>query len=212
MSMPMEMSFKCFICKTESRQTILASTNAFGSPDLDLRPPPMKRNTMHWWIQECPVCGYVSSNIDNRTKIKAEFLKTEEYLSCDSMNFSSDLAARFYKYYMINLADRKRDLAFHAVLHAAWACDDAGDTKNAINCRKLAILQLEKRTDKDENLKVQKADLLRRAGLFEELAAEYGGLKFKDEKMQKIIEFQLEKAEQKDSGRYTVADVLRNFD
>lgn len=46
MSLPLFTNNKCAVCGKESEQITLASTNTFGSPDLDLRPPEMKRSTM----------------------------------------------------------------------------------------------------------------------------------------------------------------------
>jgi hypothetical protein len=53
----------CVICGEMCRNTVLMSTNTFGSPDLDLRPPPMQRNTMGTWVQSCRSCGYVAADI-----------------------------------------------------------------------------------------------------------------------------------------------------
>lgn len=53
----------CGVCGGISEQTGLQSTNAFGSPDLDLRPPEMERSTMCYWVQTCPQCGYCASDI-----------------------------------------------------------------------------------------------------------------------------------------------------
>ena len=55
--------YKCAVCGTEKEFYGIASTNSFGSPDLDLRPPEMQRSTMGQWIQQCPKCGYVSGSI-----------------------------------------------------------------------------------------------------------------------------------------------------
>lgn len=56
-------SKKCLVCGTVSQFSALQSTNSFGYSDLDFRPAEMKRSTMPYWIQECPCCGYVSSDI-----------------------------------------------------------------------------------------------------------------------------------------------------
>ena len=34
----------CTVCSAKSEQTVIGSTNAFGAPDLDLRPPEMQRS------------------------------------------------------------------------------------------------------------------------------------------------------------------------
>jgi ribosomal protein L37E len=50
----------CANCGAQSSHATLGSTNEFGSPDLDLRPPQMMRATMNAWLQECPACGLVA--------------------------------------------------------------------------------------------------------------------------------------------------------
>ena len=144
MSVPSIVEEICFICKKPSEQTILLSTNQFGSSDLDLRPPEMRRSTMIWWVQECPHCGYVNSNISNPTKIPEGWFTSEEYLSYGGREFVSRLAERFYKQHMIAMMEGNVKTAFFAVLHSAWACDDAGDYDSAVFCRKKALETLDK--------------------------------------------------------------------
>jgi len=55
---------KCAVCGRESNQTRITSYSTFGYPDLDFRPPSMFRETMNYWIQECPHCSYVNTSID----------------------------------------------------------------------------------------------------------------------------------------------------
>lgn len=211
MSRPIFINNKCAVCGNESEQITLASTNTFGSPDLDLRPPEMKRSTMCWWIQECPHCGYISESIDDETNIDKDFLQSAEYISCSGKTFASELAQKFYKYYLINLLDENEEDAFYAVLHAAWACDDIKDIDNAVHCRKLAIVEIEKLINETDNptLLVQKADLLRRAGLFQSVIIEYSNNNFEKELLNQIIAFEIEKSVQEDMGCYTVADVTQ---
>ena len=67
-----KISAECVICGKESEHTSITSSNAMGSPDLDLRPPEMQRSTMEWWLQECPACGYVAPDIsESVASIKA---------------------------------------------------------------------------------------------------------------------------------------------
>ena len=85
---------RCSVCGEESEHLAIGSTNAFGSPDLDLRPPEMQRSTMPHWVQECPKCGYVACVISDKCPVSAEFLKSEEYLSCGRISFESRLAKK----------------------------------------------------------------------------------------------------------------------
>jgi hypothetical protein len=141
--------------------------------------------------------------------VTAEGLQSHDYKSCGGRTFKSDLSERFYKYYLINLEDNNEKDAFFAVLHAAWACDDTKDVKNAIFCRKLALEKLEKVivTDKNaEELIVLRADLLRRTGQFDVVIKEYLHKKFSLDMLNQIIAFQIARSKEKDVRCYTVDD------
>ena len=203
---------KCAVCGHVFMHVELMSTNSFGSPDLDLRPPGMKRDTMHLWIQECPKCGYISEDISDPRPITKEFLKSKEYKNCDGIKFASGLAEQFYKYHKINLAENDTKGAFFALLHAAWACDDEPDDKNARLCREKALplisLLIGEKTKDKETLKLMKADILRRAGRFQELITEYKDVRFDQEVMDQILAFELKLAENKDTACYRVTDAV----
>lgn len=138
-------------------------------------------------------------------------MQSAEYISCSGKSFASELTQKFYKYYLINLLDENEEDAFYAVLHAAWACDDAEDIDNAVYCRKLAVVEIEKLINETDNptLLVQKADLLRRAGLFQLVINEYSNINFEEELLNQIIAFEIEKSLQEDMNCYTVADVTQ---
>lgn len=204
--------YTCAVCGETHEFRVIGSTNTFGgAPDLDLRPPEMQRSTMSHWIQECPSCGYISSSVDEDTTINADFLKTPEYLSCDGINFESALAARFYKYYKISLHDSKPRDAFFAILHAAWACDDYQDDVNAAHCRKLSLPLLseliDSATDEKETLSLIQADIMRRAGLFDEVKRRFADTRYSQDLLNQILEFELSRADQHDVDCYTVSDV-----
>ena len=210
MSSPRQISSTCAVCGKTSIRMILASSNTFGAPDLDLRPSEMMRSTMSWWVQECPHCGYVSKSLEDRTQVDAAWLRQEEYVSCDGLNLPSNLARRFYKFYRINLADGSHGAAFYAALHAAWVCDDEKDRENAVLCRKLALKEMDVLRDQvwdNEELLVLRADILRRAGLFQELLREYESMSWKEALHGKIIAFQLRKARAGDDRCYRISDV-----
>ena len=40
----------CANCQGQNEQIIIGSTNQFGSPDLDLRPPETARGTILHWL------------------------------------------------------------------------------------------------------------------------------------------------------------------
>lgn len=125
--------FQCSVCGgTTSFQTIM-STNAIGSPDLDLRPPEMQRSTMSAWVQTCPHCGYASTSIDRPTSVTKAWLSSSEYASVADVSDGTEktplpvLAKEFYMSSKCYLADGSLDDAVTDLICAAWACDDAGE-------------------------------------------------------------------------------------
>ncbi len=202
---------ECSVCGSVNTYQLVASTNAFGAPDLDLRPPEMQRSTMFAWVQVCPECGYAAADVSTHTIVQREFLESQAYLTCDGMDLRSPLAEKFYRQHMILSVEGKYKEAFFAVLHAAWACDDADDAGSAKACRILAINILERLREADsaesESRMLIRADLLRRSGRFDALIRQYSGLHFSEELLESIRAFQVRKAGEHDDSRYTVADV-----
>ena len=214
MTTMMPIKCKCAICKSRNSYHVLSSTNSFGSPDLDLRPPEMMRSTMYLWVQECPKCGYVSSEVSDPSGVTKEWLQSKKFLTCDGISFASELAKRFYKYYLISLEDGKTEDAFYAVIHAAWACDDKGDTENAKHCRTVAIplaaALIDKNPENKDNILLIQADLMRRACQFKELIDQYASVRFDEVLSNQILEFQIEKAKVEDAACYRVENVVKN--
>lgn len=208
-----QITHKCSVCGTVSEFTALASSNQMGSPDLDLRPAPMERYTMEYWLEECPNCGYISDQVSDPCDIDIEFLKSDKYRTCDGIGFKSELAKKFYKSYKIDLLNGMERKAFYAILHAAWACDDEKDHENASVCRKKAIPLITKMIaysrNRNKNFLLIKADLLRRSGCFEQLLTEYADVKFNDQLLDQILAFQLEKAKQQDTDCYSVNQAMK---
>ena len=189
----------------------MTSTNSWGRPDLDLRPAPMYRDTMNVWLMECPHCGYVAKGLNNELKTTSDILKSEEYLTCEGNDFKSDLSKRFYRRYLISKAEKEYNSEFYSLLHCAWACDDADDGL-AVEMRKLAVNLVDKVDDENENLKLIKADLLRRSLQFERLIEEYSDFTSNDKLSYSIIRFQLGLAAMEDSDCYTIQEVVNEFD
>lgn len=205
---------KCAVCGAVNRYRIMASTNEFGSPDLDLRPSEMRRSTMSFWVQKCPKCGYVSKRISKLTRVTEQWLCSEKYVKCNGISFESGLAEKFYQQYLISLEDQGTKDAFYALLHAAWSCDDEMDEENSKYCRELAIPLLEelirKEGENKETLQLIKADLMRRSGHFDELLTEYTAARFSEDLLNQILDFQIQKAKEKDKACYRISDAARS--
>lgn len=196
---------KCALCGFEHDYFAVGSTNTFGgSADLDSRPPEMLRSTMKYWIEECPQCGYVSSDISRKADIAASFLKTEGYLICEGHEFVSDLAQRFYRQYLIRKENNDTENEYYALLHCIWACDDSEDTANAKECRKKAVPLLDEMirdNHRDKDLfNVMRADLLRRSGCFEQVIREYTDYRSAFPAFNAVIEYQVYLSEKQDDA------------
>ncbi|MBE6497548.1 MAG: hypothetical protein E7Z81_04640 [Methanobrevibacter sp.] len=203
---------KCSVCGRTSLQPVLGSTNTWGYPDIDLRPPEMQRSTIDIWLVECPHCGYVASNIENELEVPADILKTDEYLTCEGKNFKSKLSERFYKHYLISKAENNHDSEFLSLLHCAWTCDD-NDDKLAVEIRKMALksmYKIEPQEDDEKNaLKLIEADLLRRSLQFDEVIRKFKDVILEDKTQNDIISFQIELSMNKDSACHTVEEVVK---
>lgn len=120
-----EESVVCGACGRVFTHHALASTNSFGSPDLDTRPPEMQRSTMHAWIQRCPSCGYCSRDASEFQDSLRAVLDSSEYRSQLADTRYPELASSFICSGMLADASERPDDAGWAYLHAAWVLDDA---------------------------------------------------------------------------------------
>lgn len=212
MSLPFIREVECGICGKKSTQFLLASTSAWGAPDLDLRAPEPQGNSMGMMVHECPHCGYVSEGLRSNTGIDADWINREEYKTCSGICFKSELAKRFYRHYLIKKACGDTREIFDAIVCTAWCCDDDRDVKNAILCRKVAVKEAEVLMEiepDNEELRVQRIDLLRRARMFRRAVEVGENFRATNELLQKIVDFEVEKSKDKDAVRYRVSDVVR---
>ena len=208
MSQIMNERVKCAVCGQFSTQINLISTNQLGSPDLDLRPAPMARDTMAWWLQACPHCFYVAEDLRQESPVSLSWLAREQYRTADGISFPTELARNFYRRHLIAAEMGHTGEAYAAVLHAAWVCDDEGDCENAVRCRKLALTFLDDAIEKsgpNEDMIMIRADLLRRSGQFDKLIREYSDRTFSKAILNDIVAFQLKRAAEKDTQCYTIA-------
>lgn len=165
---------KCAVCGKTSEHTGIGSTNAFGSPDLDTRPPKMKRSTIDMWIQTCPSCGYCAPNISERIEKASEVVRSDSYQQQLNNPEFPKLANAFLCFSLIQESAGDYAGAGWASIHASWACDDAGSYVAAQKCRKKAVTLLQKAKEKGQRFAEQAGaeeammvDLLRRSGQFE---------------------------------------------
>ena len=203
---------KCAVCGKSSEHPEIMSTNEFGAPDLDLRPAPMKRDTMNTWVKECPHCGYVGSDLSAECKLSTEKM-TELYNEVEVMHewpSKPGISARkFAKLGNILATTGKHQDAAWQFLCAAWAFDDLGDQVKASIWRTRAIDQIDICLDKGfaENLFCMRVDMLRRTGKMKEVLeiVPPGGLLSKNALA--VIEYQKSLAATNSTGTKTLKDV-----
>ena len=207
----------CAICAEVSEHTTIASTNSFGSPDLDLRPPEMKRSTMAFWIQECPACGYSAGSIEDASSGTKTVMTSEVFLALQSGPLNKTLAGKFLKASLIAEASNDFNSAADNVLCAAWAADDARDEDGACRYRdKSADLFLKslngvhETAEKTIVTKTRLVDILRRATRWDEASKIASELlqEDMDPTIRSILTFQKTAVDNKDAQPYTVAQAM----
>jgi len=129
---------RCALCADESEYTIIGSTNAVGYPDLDTRPPEMRRSTIFAWVQRCPNCGYCAAEIFNPCTTARTVVASSAYKQQLNDGAFPVLANSFLCKAILDEARGDQAAATWAHIHAAWACDDAECPVQARSCRRSA--------------------------------------------------------------------------
>jgi len=211
---------KCSVCRRKSSHTSVVSTNSFGSPDLDTRPPEMQRSTMQYWIERCPNCGYCTTDLSKSSVTVKKIIKNKEYINQLNNKRFPSLANSFLCYSIIQQSEKDFNGATWSVIHAAWVCDDAFRDEEAVFCRKLAIelLNLAEQisegevidnAEKESNF-VLKIDLMRRARDFgnaqELLSANME--KLINDNVKNVLEYQIFLINKNDDMVYTLEEAF----
>lgn len=115
---------RCAVCGAQHEYTSIGSTNAFGSPDLDTRPPEMQRSTIFAWVQRCPKCGFCASNISKASDQAISVIRSEAYHEQLSDPSMPELANSFLCKSIIDETAGDYGSAAWSLIHAAWVCDD----------------------------------------------------------------------------------------
>lgn len=202
---------KCCKCNAKCNVVVLESTNTFGSPDLDLRPPEMQRSTMDMWLQECPHCGYINYDLALDNGINKDFINSKQYKASltDNKDSKYGLACKFYKFYLEMMELDLISKAYIALLHTAWCCDDIKEYEIAKDCRNkmTKLFELFSEDDKNnENIIARHIDVMRRAGKFEDIIKQYSNFCAKTDIIQKVITFQIKLSMANDDSCYRIED------
>lgn len=208
----------CAHCQAENNVSEIGSTNAFGSMDLDMRPPPMERDTLDMLIHRCQTCGYCAPDLEEHAGHK-DLLDSPGYRAILDDGRYPDLARTYLAHALI--AESAGDLVAAALAQrsAAWVCDDQGaDMADSARCCRIAVLRLleslhqadQTFTDDRVSDSILELDLLRRAGQFDETRQRASALlqTALPDILRSISAFQLELAGSRDGACYRVVDAV----
>jgi len=212
---------RCSVCGSESEYAGIGSTNAFGSADLDTRPPEMERSTIFAWVHRCPECGYCASDVSAPRAEAAAVVSKNEYKTQLGDPTYPELANSFLCKAMVDQGFKDYYAATWALIHAAWACDDSDHENQATMCRKRAADMLIKAEEHGQQVAEQEgastailADLLRRSGRLEQarqvIATRRGGIT--EDIIAQILDFQAILLDRNDMTCHTFAEALEKRD
>ena len=139
---------------------------------------------------------------------EAFFAYLEAGLVPDDAHYHA-MTDKFLRKALISEKSGKYMTAFHDYLHAAWASDDINDEAWMFEARKRALRVMEKFSDAEmnDNHCVIRADLLRKTRQFERLLREYSEARFDKNLLDRMVRFQIQLAEKKDTATYTIDDL-----
>lgn len=204
----------CAACGAEGNQYAILSMSSFGWPDLDLRPPEMRRSTMFAWLEDCPSCGFVAADIAVITDGERLAMGESGWQSLVVGRESGGLANRFRRRAFIEERSGKAGRAAFRTLCAAWVADDEDDLEAARAHRTEAARLFIAALNADPppgagdatDWTIQLVDVLRRLGRWEE-AADYCQrlIGHHVAKVDAIGRFQARMIDEGDDRRFTMA-------
>lgn len=206
---------RCSLCGSENEYDVIGSTNAFGSADLDTRPPEMKRSTIFAWVQRCPECGYCASNVSKSRPGLQAMLKRKEYKRQLIDPEYPELANSFLCKAIVDQEAGDYAAATWALIHSAWVCDDSDRSAQAKVCRTKAAKMLliaekhgQKMAGQEGGSTALLADLLRRAGQSKEarklIAERRGGIT--EDIIAQVLDFETTLLDKNDVSCHTIAE------
>lgn len=208
----------CSVCGKKSKQTAIMSTNQFGSPDLDLRPPEMMRSTMAYWVEECPHCHYAYPSIETKVEGAEALLNELSLMDGPWKSRTGSLTKRFMTAsHIAECASQVMEAAEYA-LNAAWDADDSQDDASARDCRGRAASLLEnalanEEIEADEKIghSTRLVDIMRRSQKWDPASELAKSLLMQNPSspIDKILEFQIDACRRKDAACYKISDVIK---
>lgn len=205
---------KCAICGSEIECKEIMSTSAFGSMDLDTRPPQMKRSLLPVEIQYCPNCHYSNYRIEEKIEgLDAKLLQSVPYLAVVNDADIEQPAKSYLLAGHLYAKSGNAQMAGGCFLRAAWAFDDAQCIDYATRARKKAIQSMVSYVEEsgDMSVAVIAVDLQRRIGDFDdaiESADQLLNYGTDNELLDKILEYEKKLCVQRDAECHKVSEVV----
>ena len=205
----------CAVCKTTRSYYVLASTNQFGSPDLDLRPPQMARRAYLQAIMQCTRCKYCAPSLTEAPETALATVHSHDYALLLRQVQLPQLARRWACWSLIQEEAGELGDAGSASVHAAWACDDARKPDGAEQYRNRAVGLLRGHRESGQDFAGDRAtedlilaDLLRHNGRFREAESTLTGIEQSDEQdlAHKMAQFQLALIARSDRRTWRIED------
>lgn len=208
---------RCALCGKTNKFKEIGSTNAFGSSDLDTRPPEMQRSTIFTWIQRCRECGYCASDISESNPESGAIVNGAEYRKQQNDQTYPELANSFLCKAILDREAGKYASATWSLVHAAWVCDDAKRPNKAMLCRHKAADMLVTAENQGQQVAKQNGastailvDLLRRSGRTDHArrAIAERRTRISEDIIIRILDFQLILIEKGDTSCHTIDEAL----
>ena len=193
----------CGCCGKKTMILEVGSTNAFGSCDLDMRPPEMQRSAIFHCLQSCEHCGYAAWDLEEKMPPSDEL----KALLSAKIGTRDQLFERAAK--IAELKGKAKADVRHLYLIAAWAADDRQDAATATALRKKILTYVSPEEEIPPEDLLQLIDIARRAG--EKETAETLLKRFDrcehEPLLESIAEFQKKLLDAGDTACYTVKQV-----
>lgn len=208
----------CAVCGTESEHLVVASTNA-SDLELDGRPLGTARESAYGRALRCPTCGHCSPCLEFSFEGLPGLVHSDGYQAILSDRRYPKSAREALCAAIVTVCAGYPSDAFRFHMMATWDCDEAGKAKEALECRRLALRDLDELHAQDclvgdemVDDVLLRVDILRRSGEFgpaKELCSTLlseGHLESEDQRLQ-VAEFELHLLRSGDASAHAFGEV-----
>ncbi|MDE6034703.1 MAG: hypothetical protein K2G36_02175 [Ruminococcus sp.] len=198
----------CSVCGKESEHTVITKIEDNGIQEMDLRPTGEHRQTMDYWVMECPECGYCNGTLETPLDADREYLESDEYKTLDGVITDNVLVSKFVRKALVCMKNKDYAEAVKSYVYSAWVSDDERDVTSSLDCRNKAIRIMEKKSLlNSEDMMLLRADLLRRSGQFEKVIKEYGMKQFINPFIMIASQYEVRLSRERDLSAHSMSDI-----